>query len=386
MSLATIAGQLVSISGPSVKLQVENCLHAFDKKSTCMECIDVCPVGAIEPGRYPQLDADACQGCLACLPACPVGAFSADDAVSDLLECAARLETPVVELICGLHPQPGKGFSENSFGLVVPGCLSGLGVGAGMALASLGFSNILYRCEACSECPWSALFSRIHEQVAALQHLLVVWDKQEVPLVCRSLEKLIERPFWDVKHPPLSRRDLFRLAASQGRVATARTLSGEGGDGERQPGKDRLRMLRAAAVLGELKKNDLRLSDDGGFALLSVSEDCTACGACERVCPAGAISLFIDEGETKSYLLHFPQYCVACGLCEQVCVPGAIKMAGVPSVNSVFGTEKPLLLRESSLKRCERCNSLFAGRENVRLCPSCRFRQENPFGAKMVPH
>jgi ferredoxin len=48
----------------------------------------------------------------------------------------------------------------------------------------------------------------------------------------------------------------------------------------------------------------------------TITDECTACGACMQECPADAIS----EGEV--YIID-PELCTDCGLCAQVCPAGA---------------------------------------------------------------
>jgi uncharacterized protein (DUF362 family)/Pyruvate/2-oxoacid:ferredoxin oxidoreductase delta subunit len=42
----------------------------------CGRCIEVCPAGAIEPGKPPAFELDACIGCFCCAEICPQGAIT----------------------------------------------------------------------------------------------------------------------------------------------------------------------------------------------------------------------------------------------------------------------------------------------------------------------
>ena len=48
-----------------------------------------------------------------------------------------------------------------------------------------------------------------------------------------------------------------------------------------------------------------------------INDDCISCGACEGVCPVGAIS----AGDGKFVI--DPEICIECGACAGVCPVGA---------------------------------------------------------------
>lgn len=51
----------------------------------------------------------------------------------------------------------------------------------------------------------------------------------------------------------------------------------------------------------------------------SISEDCTGCGACARICPTKAI-----EGEKKMRHRILAEHCIKCGSCKDVCKVNAV--------------------------------------------------------------
>lgn len=55
------------------------------------------------------------------------------------------------------------------------------------------------------------------------------------------------------------------------------------------------------------------------MALVILSNECTACGSCESVCPEGAIS----RGE-EAYVIN-PNLCSECQECQMVCPVDCIK-------------------------------------------------------------
>lgn len=389
MSLLSIAKRLASIDRSDVTFLPERCLHTQNKGAVCTACFEICPANAITAGAPPELDPQKCQGCLACLPACPTGAYSADDAVQATLTSAAAVESTQLELICSLHPHAQQGLSERSAGLVVRGCLAGLGAGTLMALAISEFDQIVCRCDTCSGCPWGALHPLIRAQVAEAQQLLAAWGKSGVPRVCDALENQVDRPVWKAGAPPVSRRAVFHIAARQARVAAARAMVNGEVVQSRRPGRDRMRKINAAFLLDDPVAQAV-LPPQAGFVQIYAGDTCTACGACARLCPTEAIRLVIGEDEKHYNLVFYPQYCIDCGFCLRTCAPNALTAGGLPQFKHVFRTQKPVSIQSGSLMRCECCHALVAAQpgaamNGARLCPMCRFRQANPFGAKLPP-
>jgi ferredoxin len=387
VNIISAAERLAAIDRSSVVLHTESCLHSVDKYSTCQVCDSICPADAIQPGKPPRLDSENCQGCLACLPVCPVSAFQADDAIPNLLNCAARLETESLELLCDHNPMSDKGLKEDGAAIRLKGCLAAIGIGGYLALFALGLKELIVRDDACSECPWGKLKTQIEAQIASAQILLSVWGHEKALRGSGSLEKqaLLERSVWEASNPPLSRRDLFRLASRQGQLAAARVLSADHPTTGKHASRQRLRMLAAIAHFPQPPENGSSLSLKGlGFAVLTVSEECTACGVCARVCPTGALQ-FTSQEDLHFQLGFDPKICIGCGACMVVCKPQAIDMQATPTFEQVFGSQEPVTLTSGDLAHCEHCKTTFTTRSGSRLCPLCEFRQKNPFGSLLPP-
>lgn len=390
MNLLSAAERLGEIDRSAVRYEPGRCLHSLNKFSECEACLQLCPVGAIQPGKAPEFQAEQCVRCYACLPACPTGAYAADDSVPALLTCAARVESGQVEVVCSQHPQPQSGLSDNAVAIQVRGCLAGLGAGAYMALVCTGVKHAALRLDACADCAWarqpSQLRALIEDQIATARRVLQAWGLQDtVEAVAQAPEPLAgQRPLWEADNPPLTRRDLFKLASRQGQIAAARAMGSQPSADGAKPGRERSRMIHAARrIAAEHTPSSLVELEGMGFAALSVSEACIACGVCGRACPTGTLH-FSRDGE-KTYSLSFYQgACIDCGICAQVCSPGAIRIDHRASVSNLAQAE-PILLQEGGLTHCKRCNALIAARPGVRLCPLCQFRRDNPFASRLPP-
>ncbi len=384
MSVLNAAELLAAIDRSTIQLDPARCLHFRDRHATCEACFGICPAEAITRGKLPSLDADKCEGCLACLTVCPSGAYHADDAVAPLLNSVCHVEGDTLELLCTKNPQPEKGLSKTSVGIRVKGCLAGLGTGAYLALAAFGVAHIAVRTEACGGCKWAALQPLIEDQIKRAQHFLEAWGKSESIACLSEAHEMVERPWWDAENPPLSRRELFRMMTRQGQIAMACAIENGEHATDQRPGRDRLRTLAAVAhlpppeAIGSIDLNEL------GFASKRVSEACTACGACARACPTGALTFEKDEADTRFALIFSPRNCIACDFCAHVCVPSAIVVDHKPSFAEVFG-EPQIQLLEGELMRCERCGAIVAKRGTERLCDLCEYRRTHRFGAMLPP-
>jgi ferredoxin len=384
VSLLDAAERFASIDRSQIVLDTKRCLHTQDQYSECAACFNICPVQAITVGKLPSLDTELCQSCFACIPACPVGAYRADDDVSDLLNCATHIEDQPVELLCGLHPHPETGMDSESIGIKIRGCLAGLGTGAYLTLFPLGLKRILPRIDACRACKWPTLSPEISQQAERANQFISAWDKHDVVTCIDEINAPVERVLWNAKNPPLSRRDLFRMMGRQGQVAMARAMENGMASSKRQPGRDRMRLLAAVEHLPSAQAASSICLEGFSLTTLTISESCTACGACAKACPTEALKFQKNEDEMTFSISFSAQNCIGCDLCDHVCMPDAIILNHAPTLEQVFGAKEPVIAEAGPMVRCERCRTWMAKREGVTLCALCEFRRTHPFGS-MTP-
>lgn len=390
MNLLSISEKLFQPANASIRLDAERCLHAFDRFADCQACVEICPEQAFTFGPPPLMKESNCSDCRACLPACPVDAFEGKDSVSDLMQWAPQLQDETVEILCQRHPRPGTGPAANHVGLQIQGCLAGLGTGALVEAGRAGFGQIILRLDACEKCPWRQLEPVIKRQLWSANDLLTLWPPsptieywEEVP----RLDK--DRPHWTAESPPLSRRGLFRRMRDRGRSSLAEAFidaTEETTDRSRRAGRDHQRLARMLAHRPSASALHQPVPPDPPLAAVRVTLDCSACGACARICPTGALEFFQDREKSTFELTLTTPFCIGCRACVHACPAVAVEVISQPALDQVLNPGLRSILLQGKLQICERCGAPFAASPKIDLCPVCSARRENPFGPPGVKH
>lgn len=99
---------------------------------------------------------------------------------------------------------------------------------------------------------------------------------------------------------------------------------------------------------------------------LELASGCTACEACFRVCPTGAIQ--VNESSEEWALTFDVDRCVGCGVCLEVCQPRVLHAS---EAFDAAPKRPPATLYTLSKQRCERCDRFFVSPEPKETCPVC---------------
>jgi formate hydrogenlyase subunit 6/NADH:ubiquinone oxidoreductase subunit I len=99
---------------------------------------------------------------------------------------------------------------------------------------------------------------------------------------------------------------------------------------------------------------------------LELASGCTACEACFRVCPTGAIQ--VGESAEEWVLSFHAERCVACGVCLEVCQPGVLRSGD--AFDAAPG-RPPRVLYALRKQRCARCDRFFVSPEPRTTCAVC---------------
>ncbi|MFN8450414.1 MAG: 4Fe-4S binding protein [Anaerolineae bacterium] len=363
-----LAAERFTQTQPPIKLQAMQCVRARDKSAVCDRCVEACPANAIRLEDGVQLDAEACVRCGLCLHACPTGVFSGTDDLHRLLYCVSQLvDHETVEIACAPHPDPASGDPKVDAVVITTGCLAALGASAYLSLAGQGVKRARARLDACARCPLAQVQPQIEATIRQANDLLATLGRGERAAVAEPVARPKRRPVYSIKNPPVSRRGFFQALSQRGRDLLPQ-LEGV---------SERHRLVEALRQLAPDGADQPMPGDD--FAAFSVSDACTACTTCARICPTGALAFARDDDQ---FVLAFsPAECVNCGLCTRFCEPGALQKTGAPPLSAVISPNAEIL-REGTLTRCRKCNTPFAGESEDGLCPVCAFRRNNPFGSQ----
>lgn len=383
MNLLDAAERISDLGSSRVRYRPERCLHTMLRGAECEACW-ICPTEAISETQPPLFDLSKCTQCLACLPACPTGAFSGKDHLKGILRTIHRLDAHSIELLCHLHPTPETGPISGA-AICAGACLASLGSSTYLSMAAIGVETLHLRTDACGDCPFGELIPHMEQQYQQAQRLLnsrAPESIQIIPVELSGQDEFEARQVWQAENPPLSRRDLFKMASGLGGQFLSEMIDVEEKKGKL--GAERVRQNHALRQLFSADKVDATATLEGfDYALLTVDERCTACGTCAKVCPTDALVLEIDE---EHFRLNFSaEECIACELCRTSCTPEAITLTRNPMIKHIFQDEEPGPLIDGDLIQCIRCGAHIAEWTASRMCPVCEFRSLHPFGSFIPP-
>lgn len=342
------------------------CLRYRFRYSACSRCADACPHEAVTlSDEGVALDAARCQNCALCTSACPTAALAPGNLRPvELLKQAVK--GGGIAIACGPSQEPGDA--------IVP-CLGALDAGMLGYLAKRRIPAELRGSHHCADCP--------HGEKGAAQLAL---NLEAVEVLRQGAG---EEPWLDIALPgPVSgthaakafapaRRQLFRRLVGRGVDEVAAAAAGAPVEAPPIPEK----AIRAAApFLPEQRELFLiigKRNDGGAFAvprhaalpLMDVTLDsgrCTACEACFRVCPTGAMQVVDDS---QSWTLTFERdRCVGCELCLETCQPRALAATEAVDLRPGAGRRG---LHGLSKQRCSCCDRFFISPQPKASCPVC---------------
>lgn len=351
----------MAVSQP--EFHTARCTRFRYRYSGCRRCTEACPHDAVvllDEGI--RLDPVRCQNCALCTAACPTSALVAGNLPRlDLLRRA--IKTDRIGFACA-----PSGLSADA---VVP-CLGALDAAMLAYLAKRRIAVELHGSRHCGQCvhgaKGEALLAAQLEAADTLGAEAAPEDWLAATLADAPGQAEATTDF------RAGRRQLFRRLLGRGVDEMARAAA----PATELPVEEKA--IRAGPwfvpEMRELLQIVCKRKDDEPFRIerqailplmdIRLKRGCTACEACFRVCPTGAIQIREDD---ESWNLAFAiDRCVGCGACLEVCQPRVLNAAESFDASP----ERELaVLHQLAKQRCNRCDRFFVSPEPCETCPVC---------------
>ncbi len=338
-----------------------NCTRYRFRYSECAACADACPHDAIAlTDEGITISETACQNCALCTAVCPTEAPTAHNfqRVEILRRSVAK---QAVTFACAA--------SGNQADETVP-CLGALDAAMLVTLVQRGVAVTFAGTQLCSSCPKGKVAQRLltrHLEAVELLRQTIGNEKWASISVSTGGNAKMEHD--------ASRRHLFRRFLGK----PANDIVEDTSDYMSQPAP--MKAVRIAAPVRTDSRDLLqKLFDttpedasalphhEGLFAAaIELDSGCTACEACARVCPTGAIN--IGESAVSWALLFQFSRCVGCGVCLEVCQPRVLRFA--ETMSELSDARKIVSLHARAKQRCNRCDRFFISAQPEEACPVC---------------
>lgn len=347
------------------EFRTTRCVRYRYRYSACTRCADACPHDALAPhDAGVRIDEAKCRNCALCASACRTGALGSGRL--DRIELVRRaIGGPATSVACA----PSGVAADH-----VVGCLGALDAVMLAYLARRGIAVELRgvaACAACEHAPAGETQWRANvEAVAALASAAPPEPAWRLPAVVDG-EAAAGRRSGRVSG---ARRQLFRRLVGRG----ADALAGATEPSETLPVPEKAirpgpysvteqrELLRIVATRADGKP--LRFATHEAVPLVDLALDagCTACEACFRACPTGALA--IEESPDGWALAFTSDHCVGCEVCIEVCQPRVLRAAADADATPGRGYRR---LHRLTKQRCERCDRHFVSPRPRSTCDVC---------------
>ncbi|BAL26941.1 4Fe-4S dicluster domain-containing protein [Azoarcus sp. KH32C] len=357
----------MSIAYP--QFHASRCTRYRFRYSECNRCEEACPHAAITlSDEGARLDPTRCQNCALCVSACRTAAWQAETFKPiELLRQAIRQET--------------FSFACAPSGLAADAVVPCLGAIDAVTLAYLAKRHIPVTLHGAGQCTGCTHAPRGAEQLAlnleGCKVLMAAAAPQDsawaLPTVANDAapERIRARPDFVAGRRQLFRRLLGRgmdeVAQSAAAIEVSRPIVDKAIRASAYVLPEQRELLQIVCNTRDGQACDVPLHDALPLMGLELRAGCSACEACFRVCPTGAIQ--IDESPAHWQLQFVADRCVGCQVCLEVCQPRVLDAEAAFDARP----ERPArILHTLSKQRCARCDRHFVSPRPEETCPICR--------------
>ena len=345
------------------EFQTARCVRYRYRYSACRRCADACPheaIALLDEGV--RLDGARCQNCALCTTACPTAALSSGNlARIDLLKRIIKLER--FSFACA-----PSGLSADA---VVP-CLGALDAAMLGYLAKRRIAVVLHGSHHCGQCAHGARGeAQLAANLEAADALEIAAGPEEwlAPTLADAPDQAVAKDDFRAGRRQLFRRLVGRSIDEVSRAATP-VLDLPVEEKAIRPGPWFVPEMRELLQIACRRKDGapFGIAPQAALPLMDIrlKRGCTACEACFRVCPTGAMQIRENDGNWN--LAFAIDRCVGCGVCLEVCQPRVLYAA---ELFDATPEREPAILRQLAKQRCHRCDRFFVSSEPCETCPIC---------------
>lgn len=346
------------------ELRQSRCTRYRFRYGECRRCADACPHEAVSfSDDGASIDAARCRNCGLCVSACRTEAWESPGLRRvDLLKRA--IKSPAWSFACATSGATAEA--------VVP-CLGALDAAMLAYLAKRGIPVELRGLGHCGSCEHGARGAAIVEGTIEAVELL----RKASGETWAGVSRAADAPDNDGKKDAFAsgRRHLFRRFLGGVADEVARAAEPPAAP---EPVPDKAIRAARAFVTEQRELLQIVARKPGSEAFpvrehealplmnLVLAEGCTACEACFRACPTGALQ--VRESDTAWSLAFRVDACVACEVCLEVCQPRVLHAQD--RFDIAPGTAEAAL-HTLVKQRCRRCDRSFVSARPAHECTIC---------------
>ena len=295
-------------SKEDLAVDVSRCQRMRFRGSSCQQCLDLCPHGAITLENGLALDAEQCRGCLLCTTVCPVGALEPRLDFSVCLAQLARVPEPVLGCI------RTKGCSNATLS-----CLGGLAEEYLLLLYHTLTGSLTLNLTQCADCSNKPMIALLRQRLDAIFTAGLSGSHCSIVIV-----ELVQDLHY--RDESVDRRSFLKSCRNYLFKSADIILSTIQEESQRRSEYAEKRLPVRREWLNRTRNKssqELEVRIGAHFdASIVFAETCTGCQGCVAICPTGALQT--ESAETPPTFIQ--RLCTGCGLCREFCLDGAVRI------------------------------------------------------------